>query len=374
MASRELDHLRKVYLSAEVSIINEIARLRSRGLIDYHAVAALERVQKILLGLQDASWKYVPRMIERYFYVAHPDKYTRAEKTLQGHIWGYGSASSLTATQIDTVSRLVYEYIGNMESASAKIMADMSDMLLGRKYGDIFRQEGLEASIRLQAGGTSFQGEKGAFIDALRTNGVTAFVDKAGRKWSLHAYTDMVLRTTTHQAQVLAMLERDPEQDLYYIPPIGSTCPICAPLEGRIFSKSGKDTRFAPLASAFGKVNKAGPNTLENSYLNIHPNCLHAIIPYVPPVDEKKREEIERRSDPRLNPLDRDPRSEAQIEAYRNNQKARQKWLADFEQFERYRLAIPDKVPKTFQTFQKHKLAGDAKYDAWVKAYRELSG
>ena len=33
-------------------------------------------------------------------------------------------------------------------------------------------------------------------------------------------------------------------------------------------------------------------------------------------------------------------------------------------------MALGDSVPKTFQTFQKHKLADDEKYRDWKKAYR----
>ena len=45
---KELETLVSIYLRAETAIINEIGRLRSQGLVDYHAVAALERVQAIL--------------------------------------------------------------------------------------------------------------------------------------------------------------------------------------------------------------------------------------------------------------------------------------------------------------------------------------
>ena len=33
--------------------------------------------------------------------------------------------------------------------------------------------------------------------------------------------------------------------------------------------------------------------------------------------------------------------------------------------------ALGDEVPKTFATFQRHKLAGDEKYQGWVSAYRD---
>lgn len=49
---RELERLIRLYLRAETDIINEIGRLRSQGLVDYHAVAALERVQAILRQLE----------------------------------------------------------------------------------------------------------------------------------------------------------------------------------------------------------------------------------------------------------------------------------------------------------------------------------
>ena len=33
-------------------------------------------------------------------------------------------------------------------------------------------------------------------------------------------------------------------------------------------------------------------------------------------------------------------------------------------------MALGDKVPKTFETFQRHKLADDEKYHKWMNAYR----
>ena len=66
---KELEALRKIFLKAETDIINEIGRLRTMGNIDYHAVASLERVQAILKQMETECWKYVPRMIEKQFYV-----------------------------------------------------------------------------------------------------------------------------------------------------------------------------------------------------------------------------------------------------------------------------------------------------------------
>lgn len=160
------------------------------------------------------------------------------------------------------------------------------------------------------------------FVEALRREGVTAFVDKAGRNWSLHTYGSMVLRTTSRQAEGLAVLTADPEHDLYKISSHGTTCPLCAPYEGRVYSKSGQSPDFPPLSTAFGKVDPNGPDTLANTWLNIHPNCLHVLLPWTPA--GRTPEEIQKIKDfsnPSKNPS-------AGIPAHRSRSRhiARRKW------------------------------------------------
>ena len=100
-------------------------------------------------------------------------------------------------------------------------------------------------------------------------------------------------------------------------------------------------------------------------------NCLHALRPWTPAGRTKEElERIRRFSDPATNPYSRDPRTKAQIEAYRKKEQGRSKWLRDYRQWENYRTALGDKVPKTFETFQRHKLADDEKYHKWMNEYR----
>ena len=125
------------------------------------------------------------------------------------------------------------------------------------------------------------------------------------------------------------------------------------------------------MAAAFGKVDQTGPDTLANTWLNIHPNCLHVIYPWTPA--GRTEEEIQRIKDfsnPKKNPFSVDPRSEKQIAAYRKKEAARRHWLANYRQWESYRMTLGDKVPKTFQTFERHKAAGDATYQEWQRLYR----
>lgn len=146
----------------------------------------------------------------------------------------------------------------------------------------------------------------------------------------------------------------------------------CAPLEGRVYSKSGKDPDFPPLALVFGKIDPNGPDDLTNSYLNIHPGCLHVLLPWTPA--GRTEEEIQKEKDFssfKKNPRTIDPRTKKQIEAYRKKEKGRAIWLRDYRQWEDYKIILGDKVPKTFATFQKHKKQNDEKYKGWQKLYRE---
>lgn len=375
--ARELDRLIAIYLKAETDIINEIGRLRSQGLVDYHAVAALERVQEILRRMESDCWEYVPKMIEKQFYVRLPEarKALEATETAAKHAAGYYNAGvgspAISASQHAIVDQLVMNLMGEITDATITAMATVQSALIGRVEPDVYRRIGLEQVALQQATGRGTYKVLPEFVQALRREGITAFVDKAGRNWSLHTYCSMVSRTTSRQAEVMAVLTADPAQDLYQISSHGTTCGLCAPYEGRVYSKSGTDPDFPPLSAAFGKMDHNGPDTLANTWLNIHPNCLHSIYPWTPAGrSEEEIQKIKDFSNPAKNPFTRDPRTEKQIKAYRNKEKARAQWLRDYRQWERYRMTLGDKVPKTFATFQKHKMADDEKFHKWVEEYK----
>lgn len=370
---KELETFVSIYLRAETAIINEIGRLRSQGLVDYHAVAALERVQAILRQMESDCWEYVPKMIEKQFYVRVPEarKALEVPETAAKHAAGYANAAVLTGEQHAIVDRLAANLMGEITDASMTVMATLQSALIGRVEPDVYRRVGLEQVAAQQAAGRGVNASVPAFVQALRREGVRAFTDKAGRDWSLHTYCTMVSRTTSRQAEVLAVLTADPEHDLYMISSHGTTCALCAPYEGRVYSRSGTDPDFPPLAAAFGKVDPAGPDTLANTWLNIHPNCLHVLLPWT--AAGRTDEEIQKIKDfsnPSKNPFSRDPRSESQIAAYRKKERARAQWLADYRQWERYRVTLGDRVPGRFETFLHQKREDGERYRLWRLDYR----
>lgn len=400
----ELGRLRQIYLKAETDIVNEIGRLRALGNIDYHAVAALERIQRILRKMEDDAWEYIPIAIELQFYANHPEKSKRLESTSK-HLQGYLNAESLTSEQMDVVFILANNLRDEIHNASERTETILRNTLtgkkdpvlkslevlpereppsipvsalsnhlqyvpIGRREQDIYREISLENVTLSAATGAGNRKTANEIYKELAQQGVTAFVDKSGRKWSLHSYCEMVTRTTDRQANVLAVLTAHTEHDLYIVSRSGSACPVCAPIEGRVFSKSGTSPYYPPLASIFGLVDPEGPADLTNTWLNIHPNCVHSISEWDETgKSEKEIEKIRNFSSYETNPRTNDPRTQKQIEAYRRNQAARAKELRDYKQWEKYRMELGDDVPKTFQTFQKHKRAGDEKYKLWKLDY-----
>lgn len=354
------EYLQKLFLYTEQDLLAEITRKRARGFVDYAEVASLERVQEILMRMVDDTFEYVPAMIEKIFY--------RSDKDAAG----YRNARGITSAQTDIEEILADNLIGeviDMADTAEKTIREL--YTIARLEPDAYRTAALSNVIKQKAAGRGWTTASAKMAQQLQQQGITAFVDRAGRHWSLTDYGNMAVRTTARQAEVAAALTSS-ENDLWQISSHGTTCPVCAPLEGRVYSKSGLDPRFPPLSLAFGKVDPNGANDLSNTYLNIHPNCLHAIIPYT--AAGKTPEEVQKDIDfssPILNPLSHDPRSRKQIAAYREKEKNRRKLKNEINQWRRYKSVLGGDMPKTFAAFQRHKRAGDDTYKKWEKAYRE---
>lgn len=190
------------------------------------------------------------------------------------------------------------------------------------------------------------------------------------KEWEARYFIDNGSRTSERQKATLKILLSDPNHDLYELSAHGTTCAFCAPREGRVYSRSGKDPVFPPLALAFQKIDKDGPDVLWNTYLVTHPNTLHCIIPWTPSGrSDSELEAIKKFSSILTNPLSHDPRTPAQVNAYKRKERGRRKWLRSYRLFERCRDLGIEGFPKTFKTFEKHKLENSAKYNLWMRQY-----
>lgn len=357
-------YLRMLFLRTERRLIAEINRKRNQEYVDYAEVAALKRTQQILQEMVDESWNYVPTMIESIFY--------QSEAAANG----YANAAGLTATQMGVVEQLSNNLLGDIVEASTTAQKTIEGVFqVGRQQEGTLRNTALQAVAEQQAAGYGTGKAAASMAQELERNGVTSFVDKAGRKWSLQDYCNMATRATARQAEVSAILTADPDHDLYKIVKIGSTCPVCAPLEGRVYSRSGTNPDYPALAKAFGKIDPKGPEDLTNTYLNIHPNCLHSLVKYT--TMGKTDKQIQKDKDFSSfdkNPVTVDPRTKKQIAAYKEKVRNRQRLLSDYKQYERYRKVCGEGVPKTFEKFRDMKYNDVHKWREAKALYRKTNG
>ena len=235
--------LLELYRSTERRIIQEITRKRAQGYVDYAELAALRRVRRTIQQMVDKSAEYIPLAIEYEFY--------KGEGARRGYENAAGIAGSPERDRV--MEQLVDNLTGEVQEMAGTAYQSAEAQLLGRTSPGVLRQAGLRSAITAQAEGRGSLTTVEELVRSAQQAGITAFVDQAGREWSLSAYGAMAVRTTVHQAQVSATLTAD-DHDLYKIKEIGTTCRLCATYEGRVYSKSGTNPNYPPLAAAFGKI------------------------------------------------------------------------------------------------------------------------
>lgn len=354
--------LQKIFEDTQDKLIREILRKRSKGYVDYAEVAALERVRKTLQKMVKGAEKYVPLAVEHEFYKRpeSAEAYRNARESINpGRTRAVEILSDNLLGEVEEMAETAYQ------STASKLF------LVGRAQEDIFREAGLTKAIEASAAGRGSLTTVNEIIAAIQNTGITAFVDKAGHEWNLKAYGSMAVRTTVRQAQVAAVLTEN-QHDLYKIINTGVPCRWCAAYGGRVYSKSGMNKNYPPLTAAFGRIDTSGSDSIYNSFLNIHPNCMCTLVEYHE--EDHSPEEVEKErlySDPARRPFDMDYRTKAVKEAYEQKERNRAVYRANVKQYRRYLESGVPGMPKTFQTFLKHKRLNDDKYREWLAAYRK---
>lgn len=250
-----------------------------------------------------------------------------------------------------------------------KIQFMRTQYVIGRREADMIRKRTLQSIAISEA--TGHNDAAGKLVQALLKDGITSFVDRGGHRWTLGNYCNMTVRTTSRQCSNVGELYDDPEHDLYIIVAHKSSCPVCARYEGRVYSRSGTSPYYPALSQAFGMIDKGGVNSIENTYLTIHPNCRHVLAKFI----ERARTPIEiaqirRYSNPQTNPFENDPRTEEQINSYNEQQRLRGLHNEALREYREMLQVIPANRLGNFLTFKKHYFAKDEKYKSLLNQYK----
>lgn len=173
-----------------------------------------------------------------------------------------------------------------------------------------------------------------------------------GNKVAFDSYAKMVARSSMLESANVGMFSRAEAlgNDLVKCTEYGSTCPICSKYEGRVYSISGKSTKYPPL---YGTALKRG-------YSLIHPNCRHEFIPFKE--DFYTNEELNDLQKKSSEPF-KDDRTEKQRQLYADGQALNQKLRAEQIEYNNFKTQFGDTMPyKTLGAFRRAKRSDSETY------------
>ena len=355
MTEKQLKRLIKQYTKARDEIIKKILSVKSIGTKVYYNTV-LKEINRIIKKLSKQTHEVIETEI--------PDIYRKALEEL----YGYFTKNNLTMlppnafAQIheDAVYDLVKEAEYHTDDALARVGRQVQRYMDAAK-DEALRQAGIKASAQKIATASTVTDMKNALEKELKGEGFMTVQYGSGKKAyqvPVETYVAMVARSTTREAGNIARENQLTANgyDLVQMTEHYPTCAVCSALQGRVFSISGKDTRFRPLSDAFS-----------SGYRNVHPNCRHAIGPWI----ERgySPEEVEAESQKSLAPLD-DVRSSEERELYNKQQRQNREARQNYFQWKRYKERLGDDAPKSQLALERIKKKGGQEWEELQRKYR----
>ncbi|MDP4143191.1 MAG: phage minor capsid protein [Bacillota bacterium] len=329
MDDKLVQKLIEVYEKAQQELIRVIAEKEAKGNVTAYQRSLLAKVNKILADLDIEAYKLTKQIVENYY----KDTIDEVVSSLLAQNVDVSQSSTFSKLHTDAILTIVKNYFSNLHDAN---------VFVGRQIQDAVRKAGLDAvALKISTGQTVKECKKN-LVNMLIDQGLNGIKDKRGRTISLEAYAATVARSTTAEVTNTATTNQLTElgYDLVKMTSHATTCPICSVYQGRVYSISGKDNRFPPLSTAFS-----------GEHANIHPNCRHRIFPYIESLADDLEGDIQY-SNRRFEVSERDKKA---IDDYNKQQFEKMKLRADRNQYQRYKLAIPNDVPKNFANFRQMK-------------------
>jgi len=160
-------------------------------------------------------------------------------------------------------------------------VTDFALAQIGRRVDDLFRRIGIEEVARGIVEGRARIDVSRQIKERLLAEGRPAFVDRLGRAWDLDRYAEMVARTTTREALTQGTVNRLREHGITLAQVSAHNAQdFCIYYENAVVNIGDEAHPMYPPISA---INGGPP---------FHPNCVHALTPFVERLateEEKKR-------------------------------------------------------------------------------------
>lgn len=346
MLPEHVQQLIDIYQKAQANLIKVIAQKEAKGNVTWYQKSLLKQIDLELKKLDKQAKMWAGTAIKKS-YQEGLDATNTDLKEMNINVSGPESFSKLHTKAVELMAENAFDDLHNANN------------FVGRQIKDAIRKAGIDAVTQKIAQGSTVRQCKKNLIDALINEGINGIKDKRGRMISLEAYASTVARSTTAEATNKATLNQLTElgYDLVKMTAHSTSCAICLPLQGRVYSISGNDKRYPALSVAY-----------TGEYANIHPNCRHRLVPYI----EALADDPEGDRDESNKPFKIPKKDQAQLNIYNKTQKDKQQLRTDMKQWQKYMLALPNDTPRNFISFRTMKKSGSNKWQQLQNDYRQI--
>ncbi|MFF0860909.1 phage minor capsid protein [Nonomuraea sp. NPDC003560] len=185
-----------------------------------------------------------------------------------------------------------------IENIAAALHRDVGrvDQNILRAPVDAYRAVQAGAAARITSGAFTRRQASQAAWQRLMDRGIVDFTDRAGRRWKLSSYVEMLARTNAQRAAVQGQTDRLESIgiDLVYISDNSQECKRCRPFESKVLARGsgpiGKiQIKHATKDGVMVTVDVLDTLAGAMSRGLFHPNCRHSASAYLPGVTVLKK-------------------------------------------------------------------------------------
>lgn len=199
--------------------------------------------------------------------------------------------------------------------------------------------------------------------DTLAKENASMFVEYSnGAKMPLDAYASMLARTSRIESSNTGAFDRCHKLgiDLVRCTTMIGCCPYCQKYEGKVYSISGKDSRFPALYET----------ALQHGYNIMHPNCRHEFIPFI---EELQSPEELKQLIKDSNTFTNLSKDDIIFKKYNKDQATLRQWREELAEYTRLKAQYGDEMPyKTLGGFRRARRHYKQKYAGIPNKFKDF--
>ena len=263
--------LLKMYAEAEEMLLEIIAR-NCKG-VDRKDPAAwvqkkLAQVRSVRRELEQSMKALEEKSTEervKLFWAAH-------DEGADG-LWRELGITGVSAAKSQAVVTLIDDTAKRFSELHRRILRDAED---------IYRQVLSDGISMAVMGVETTQQAISRTLNMFADRGITAFVDKSGRRWGMAEYSEMAVRTGMMHSAIAGYTQEALAhgEDLVIISDHTDECTLCAVWENVVLSLTGAQINHPDCHGTVAEAREAGL---------FHPHCKHSMTVYVPGLTTKGR-------------------------------------------------------------------------------------